>query len=63
MKTSISRDACIGCGLCTDNVPEVYEMDNEGIAMVRTETVATEHEEAVRNAAADCPVEAIGIEE
>lgn len=63
MKTRIDRDTCIGCGLCADNVPDVYEMDNEGIAVAKQPEVPTNLERDVKNAAADCPVEAIKVKD
>ncbi len=34
MEVKIDRDACIGCGLCTTICPEVFEMDDDQIAIV-----------------------------
>ena len=61
MKVSITDD-CISCGLCIDTCPEVFEMGDE-FAQVLTEEVPAEHEEAVQQAAEECPTEAILIEE
>lgn len=30
----IDRDACIGCGVCTTICPEVFELDDEGKAII-----------------------------
>ena len=61
MKVSITED-CIACGLCVDTCPEVFEMGDE-LAQVLTEEVPAEHEEAVLQAAEECPTEAIIIED
>jgi ferredoxin len=61
MKVSITED-CISCGLCVDTCPEVFEMGDE-FAQVLLEEVPAEHEEAVQQAAEECPTEAILIEE
>jgi ferredoxin len=60
MKVRI-EDTCTACGLCVDTCPEVFEMGDE-FAQVLVEEVPAEHEEAVQEAADECPVEAIIVE-
>ncbi len=62
MKVRVDPDLCTGCGLCTDQVPEVFEMEDD-IAKVVVDEVPIEMEEACRLAAEECPVEAITVEE
>jgi ferredoxin len=61
MKAEVT-DECIACGLCVDTCPEVFEMGDE-FAEVIVDLVPEEHEEAVRQAADECPTEAIIVEE
>ncbi|RPJ06858.1 MAG: ferredoxin [Spirochaetaceae bacterium] len=61
MKVRIDADLCTGCALCTDSVPEVFQMGGD-IAEVITPSVAAGQEAAVKSAAADCPAEAIIVE-
>jgi len=61
MRVSITDD-CIACELCVESCPEVFAMGDE-TAEVLVEEVPEEHQEAVRQAAEDCPAEAIVIEE
>jgi len=61
MKVRVT-DECIACGLCVDTCPDVFEMGDE-YAEVIVDEVPAEAEEAVRQAAEDCPSEAIVIEE
>ena len=55
------EDTCTACGLCVDTCPEVFDMGDE-IAIVIVEEVPKEYEEAVQQAADECPVEAIIVE-
>ena len=61
MKVKIDKDLCTACGLCADTCPEVFEM-GEDVATVKQENVPTEYEEQVKEAAKNCPTEAIKIE-
>jgi ferredoxin len=60
MKVRI-EDTCTACGLCVDTCPEVFEMGDE-ISTVIVDEVSPEYEDAVQQAADECPVEAIIIE-
>lgn len=60
MKVRI-EDSCTACGLCVDTCPEVFSMGTD-IAEVIVDVVPAEFEEATREAADDCPVEAIIVE-
>ncbi len=55
------EDTCTACGLCVDTCPEVFEMGDDQ-AQVIVDEVPAEHEDAVQQAADECPVEAIIIE-
>ena len=61
MKAVVDRDLCAGCAVCADVSPEVYEMDDEDLAVVKLDPVPDEHEENARDAADQCPSEAIVI--
>ena len=60
MKVSITDD-CTACGLCVDTCPEVFEMDDEK-AKVIADPVPEALEDQVKQAAEECPVEAIIVE-
>jgi ferredoxin len=63
MKAIVDKDLCTGCGACVDICPEVFEMGNDDQAQTKVNPVPPEVEESCRNAADQCPVEAIKFEE
>ncbi len=56
------EDTCTACGLCCDTCPEVFSL-GDVIAEVIADEVPPECEDSAREAAEDCPVEAIIIDE
>ena len=61
MKATVIEDTCIGCGVCVQTCPEVFEMSSDK-AVVIADPVAQETEEKAKQAASECPVEAIKID-
>lgn len=59
MQVKVDGDACTGCEMCTQTCPEVFEMD--GDKSVAKDNVPEDAEEACKQAAEECPVEAISI--
>ena len=62
MKAIVDLDLCTGCGLCVDTCPAVFDMD-DAVAKVLVESVPEDALDTCREAADNCPVEAIKIEE
>jgi ferredoxin len=60
MKVRI-EDTCTSCGLCVDTCPEVFEIGDD-IAQIIVSEIPAEHEDAVQQAADECPAESIIIE-
>ncbi len=58
MTVKIDAALCTACGLCTDSVPQVFKMGKD-VAEVINPNVPAAMENAVRDAASDCPAEAI----
>ena len=50
---------CIGCGLCCSACPEVFEMNDAGVARASEQAVPVELEAAAQEAMDGCPVQAI----
>ncbi len=61
MKVKVDAELCVGCGLCANSCPDVFEM-KEDKAIVKGDSVAAENEDSCRQSKDECPVEAIIIE-
>lgn len=64
MKVKIEpRDECLGDGICSDECPEVFELDEEGLAIVVNDNPDESLRSDVESAAEECPAEIIIIED
>ena len=61
MNVRIDADLCTACGLCTDDVPDVFKMGDD-VAEVIVDEVPVDLEGAVKDAADSCPSEAIIVD-
>ena len=55
------EDTCTACGICVDTCPEVFDLGDE-MAEIIVDTILPQWEDAVQQAADDCPVEAIIVD-
>lgn len=62
MKAFVDKDICIGCGACTGICPEVFDMDDDGLAIAIKEELKSDLEDSAVEAQDGCPVSAIIIE-
>jgi len=62
MKATIDQELCTACELCSDTCPDLFEMGSD-YAVVKVKVIPANLEDCARQAAEDCPVEAIKIEE
>lgn len=62
MKAVVDQELCTGCGLCVDTCPEVFEMGDE-TAKVIADPIPESAVQAAKQAAEECPVETITIQE
>ncbi len=61
MKVHVNPEVCAGFGVCLGLCPEVFELHDDGYAVVLVGDVPPEHEEAVRTAVSQCPSHAISL--
>ncbi len=57
----IDREACMGSGNCLHWAPGIFDLDDDGVAIVSGDLGG--NEENVRLAAKNCPTRAIRIED
>ncbi len=62
MKAIVDQDTCTGCGLCVDISSDVFQMDDD-TASVIVDEVPEDAKESCTEAAENCPVDAISIQE
>lgn len=53
------NESCIGCGLCVNTCPEVFSMDDSGLAKAISSAVPAEALDSAAEAMDGCPVGAI----
>lgn len=62
MKPMVDADLCIGCAVCPDVAPEIFEMNDEGKAVPIVDEVPAGQESVAEEAMESCPVAAITLE-
>ncbi|EHQ90911.1 ferredoxin [Desulfosporosinus youngiae] len=62
MIAEVNKDECIGCESCPEFCPEVFKMEDDGLAVAYTNPVPPEFEEAAKEAAEGCPAHCITLE-
>ncbi len=60
MIAKVDEETCTGCAVCAETCPEVFELVDD-LAKVIADPVPEDAEETCREAAEDCPVEAISL--
>lgn len=62
LKIRVDRDLCIGAATCVAIAPKTFLLDSQAKAVI-LETVGSDSDEAIIDAARGCPVAAIFIED
>ncbi len=60
MKTFVKKSDCIGCGMCVDVCPEVFEIGSDGFSDAVGDP--ENHPDKVYEAAEICPTNAIEVQ-
>ena len=63
MKAQVDSDRCRGHGMCCTSCPEVFELTDDGYAVVVPSEIPKALEDAVQIAVQQCPERAISIED
>ena len=63
MRVRVDADRCVGHGRCYELAPEVFDEDARGHCRIRQAAVPQALEAQARVAVANCPEDAIAIEE
>ena len=63
MKAIVNKDICIGCGACQAIEPDVFELEDDGLAVCKINSIEEAKQDDVRDAADSCPTGAIEVEE
>jgi ferredoxin len=61
MKIVADRARCEGHGLCADVAPEVFDLDDDAVVIVRHDIVPPELERKAEAGARVCPVAALRV--
>lgn len=61
MRVILDRSKCTGLGICESLAPEFFEVDDSGELIVLKEDIRPEELQAVEEAVAGCPTEALSI--
>jgi len=57
-KVSVDASTCVGCGLCEQSCPEVFEVQGDGIAHVKAQGCTNCN---LQEVAEQCPVNSIKV--
>jgi ferredoxin len=63
MKVRVNSEVCAGFGICLGIAPDVFELHDDGYAVVLVSDVSPDDEDDVRRAASQCPAQAISFTE
>lgn len=62
MKIVVNRQLCKGHGQCELFAPDVFELDDEALVVLKADHVGSTDEDAVHEAISHCPESAIWVE-
>jgi ferredoxin len=63
IRVAVNRDTCSGFGTCLVASESIFDLDDEGLVVLKQELVGDEELAAVRQATYDCPTDSISFTE
>ena len=60
-RVEVDRDRCVGSGTCEALAPAVFEVDDDGVLVVRRPEPAEDDLLYVRDAVLACPTQALAL--
>jgi ferredoxin len=63
IRIEVNRETCNGYGNCVIAAEDIFDLDGEGLVVLKQSEVGDEHEAAVQRAVYDCPTDSISIVE
>lgn len=57
-KVTVDVSTCVGCGLCEQSCPEVFQVQGDGIAHVKAQSCGLHN---LQEVAEQCPVNSIKV--
>lgn len=61
MKILLDRGKCTGLGICESMAPDVFEVDDDGALVLRTDAVPEGRLAEIEAAVTSCPTEALRL--
>ena len=61
LHASVNKNACIGCGICVDLCPSLFEIDPQGLSEATTTLINPSLTPKANIAAEACPTAAISV--
>lgn len=61
MRVIVDETRCVGCGLCEETLPALFEMGRY-VARVKVRRIPDDAAEAVLETVSDCPAEALSVD-
>ena len=62
-RVEVDRDRCVGSGTCEALAPDVFEVDDDGVLVVRRPEPGEDELPDVRDAVSACPTRALSLPE
>lgn len=62
MRAFVDKNTCIGCGLCPSICSDIFEMDDDGLAIAKEIDIEDSLIDSAKEAEDSCPVGAITVE-